>query len=188
MKDDDVVETLPQRRASLERSRRRYPIVDVRIALIDAEDEIVGARELDGKFEALQAGDRPLRIGGRAEIRDRRAVEHRHVDGAQVTESIGAGRGQEHRLRPAEQGRGEINLIERVGDQNGRHVPVSVFRHDNLRDQKQRLSGAGYREHVLFRIEQPPGESIAPREPVDNGATEVRRTLHRGVAAPVVGS
>ena len=66
MKNEDIVEASSEQRAGFERSRRRCVIVDVGLALVDADNEVVGAGESDRRLQRLQAGDRPLRVGGRA--------------------------------------------------------------------------------------------------------------------------
>ncbi len=62
MEDQDIAQIAAQRGAGLERARRRRAVVDLAIALVDREHEIIGAGERDGPLE-IGAGRRSRPAG-----------------------------------------------------------------------------------------------------------------------------
>src|SRR2546421_357516 len=80
MKHDNILKIVAERGAGFERSGRRRAVVDLGVALVDRQDKIVFARQPDRLLQIIEARDRALRVGRRAQIKQRGAFEGRARD------------------------------------------------------------------------------------------------------------
>ena len=126
--------------------------------------------------------NRTLRIGRRAEIGDRHAIENlvgqARVIGQEIR--LGAG-GHENRLSAHGRGGHGIDLIERVRDQDRRALAVLGFGAKRDRGIEQPLARAIQR-HDPVRSDL---DAIAPPDPSRNRAQQRRRALIRGIFAEI---
>ena len=117
--------------------------VDFRIALIEEQHEVVFAGQIYGAREIGRAGHRALRVGGRGEVKYRRARQHVAGDGVEVGEEAGLLRGgEEYGFRAACDSRRQIGLIKRIGDERGGASADGFARHrqENRRRKGPRVS------------------------------------------------
>src|SRR5262249_35209447 len=70
VEDEQIARLAAERGAGLEPAGRRRAVIDLRVALVDDDDEIVLPREADDALQVGEIGDRTLRIAGRAEIKE----------------------------------------------------------------------------------------------------------------------
>src|SRR6185437_1759997 len=84
VEDEDIAEIAAAREAGLERTGGRRLIVDLAIALVDGEHEIEIARQLDRLLQVVETGYGALRVGGRAEIEERAALEMLGLDRGEI--------------------------------------------------------------------------------------------------------
>ena len=121
MEHDDVGEPSAERGAGFERARRRRAVVDLGVALVDRQHEIVAPRQLDRLFQIVEAGDRALRVGRRAQVEQRGALQGLARDRRKVGhEVVVARRVEEHRVGAGHRRRAVVDEIVRVRHQHDR--------------------------------------------------------------------
>src|SRR5579863_9952928 len=86
MEDQDVAEIVAQFDAGLKRARRRSATMDLAIALVDGKNKIMLAREANRMLQISEIGDRALRVGWRAEIKERSARENVRLNRVEIGE------------------------------------------------------------------------------------------------------
>ncbi len=188
MEHDDIGEVVAQRRRGLEAARRRRLVVDLGVALVDHEQEIMGARKLERALQIVEAGDGALRIGRAAEIEDRRARQHRLRYRLEVRkESRRRGRVEIMDLGAAHHAAAAIDHVVGVGDEDERLLPGLGLRHRDLPDQEQAFLGAGDRQDVALGGDHARRQPIAPRQPLRHRRAVAGRAVHGGIAVPEMG-
>jgi hypothetical protein len=145
------------------------------------------AREQDGLLQVVETGDRALRVGRRAQIHDLRPVERRRIEGVEIGQEVGrARRRHQHRVGPGEQGRAEIDLVERVGDEGERARALVAAGDAERRRHVEAFARAGaWRDHRLG-IDHAGRQLVPARQPVRAGLAELGRAVDRRVAVPVL--
>ena len=178
MKHDDPVEAVTQRGAGFERSGRRRAVVDLGIAFVDREHEIKATRQEDRLLQIVEAGDRALRVGRRAQIKQRGALEHLARDRGEIGhKAVLARRVEKHRLGPGHRRRAVVDEVIRVGHQYDRALAGLAARHDEARQQIEPLLGAGEHEDMAVGRSARRRQVVAPRQPGDDRGAQFRRPL-----------
>ncbi len=154
----------------LQRAGRRRVAVDLGIALVGEDAEIVLLGQRDQRRPVVPAGHCALRVGGRAEIGDGDAVQHLGGQRAEIGQKAG-GRGGRHedRLGRHRQRRHHVDLVERVRHQYRRPpaaLGLGAKRHGGV---VEPLARAVQRHHLRRRIE---GDAIAPPHPTGDGGPQ----------------
>src|SRR6266704_4488151 len=89
MEDEHIRRLAAERRAGFEPADRRRLVVDLGVAFVDREDEIVFARQQDRALEVVEAGAAALRIARRDEVEERRPLERRLVELVEIGQEAG---------------------------------------------------------------------------------------------------
>ena len=109
------------RGGDLEAAGRRLARVDLGVALVEEQHEVVLARQRQGLAQIVGAGDGALRVGGRAQEEGRRASQDVGLarERIEVGQMAGLGGGVEiDGLAAGAVGAAEVGLIERIGQQH----------------------------------------------------------------------
>ena len=188
VEDQQVAEALAQRLRRFEGTGRRVAIIDLGIAFVDDQHEIVLPGQADRLLQIIEVGNGALRIRRRAEKGQRRPVEEVGVERGEIGQEPGrARRRQRHHLGAGHDRRPAIGLVERVGDERRRPLSGLLRRHGQLRSQIQAFLGAGQRQQMAEWIEEAGFEIIAPGQPVAGGRAKLVRAHDRRVAVPLIG-
>ena len=187
VEDRHLFEAAAELAAGLDRAGRggTAAVVNLAVALVGDEDEVVLPGEGHQAFQPFEAGDRTLRVGGRAEIGQRDAREDIGAETLVIRQETGSFvRGHADRFRPGGDRGAEIDLVEGVRHQDHRPAAGLALRHRRQRRHEQRLAGAGDRDHVGRRVDRRFRAAIAPAGPGRDGGPRVLGPAHRRVAAP----
>ena len=93
----------------------RFVAIQLRVALVGGDDEVVFLGELERVAQELERQHGAGRIAGAAEEQDLAAFPDFGRHGVEIgLEAVGGSGVQEHGLRAGEQGRALIDLIERI--------------------------------------------------------------------------
>ena len=159
----------------LQRAGRRRRPPDLAVALIGEDAEIVLLRQRQQPGPIAARGDRALRVGGRAQIDHRRAVERFARQGGEVGQVAGLGRGVDiDRLRPRRQRRRRIGLIERIGQQHRRALAALLLRAQRQTGHEQPLARAIQRQDRALGVK---AHAKAARQPPRAGGAQLLRPL-----------
>ena len=188
MKHDDIfTAAVADCGADLERAWRRRGVVQLGIAFVDRQHEIVRPGESDQGLEICRGRRGALGIGRRAQEAEGRAVEHIGRQCGVIGQIPGRRRRRhEHRLGPGAGGGPGIGGVERVGQQHERRPAGARQRvgDRDLGDQEQALAAAGQRQHLAFGIDADFGQAVAAAQPADDGGPQLQRAPQRRIAAP----
>ena len=177
-----------QNGARLRDSGRRLAAVDLGVAFVHAEHEIVVPGQPHRRFQVIQAGRRALRVGRRAKVEKRGARQGRLVHGGQVGQEAGLPRRrQEHRLGPRHDRRSRVHMVVRVGDEDGRRGAAPAVGQGQGGGHEQGLAGAGDGQDLGGRVDGAVGQAIAANQPRRHRVPEPGRAADRGIPAPQMG-
>ena len=144
-------------------------------------------REVHRAIEVGLVGDRPLRVGGRAQVGERGPLEHVPRHGREVGQEAGlARRRQQHRLGPGHHRRPVIDRVDRARHQHGRPPAAHGLRHGGGGQHVEPLLGPGERQHVPVRPQAAARQPEPPLEPAGDRGPVLGRAVHRRVAVPHV--
>ncbi len=179
---------LAERGAGFERARRRRAVVNLGVALVGREHEIVFAGEADRLLQIVEAGDRPLRSSTASTDRTARsALERRFGDRIEIgKEPVVARRVEEHRLGARHRRRAVIDEVIRVRHQHDGLAPGLFARHDETGKEIEPLLGAGEGHDMALGVERARRELVAPAEPIDDRLAQLGGAGHRRVSVPLV--
>ena len=103
------------RREHVQRARRRRVVVELGVALVEDDEEVVPARRLDRPPHLAGRDHAPVRIRRRAQVENRRARPRAFVDRGEVEREFRKSAvGEIARLRARHDRRRPVGLIERV--------------------------------------------------------------------------
>ena len=167
------------RRLEQARGWRRLVRIELRIALVGGDHEVVPPGELDQARQGRDVQHRPGRVARGAEIEELAAppggVVHRVEIGlvASLRQT-----GQIARRGPGEEGRPLVDLIEGVGHQD-QGVPGRV--HDRLGEGEEGLPRAVHGENLAFRVDPRVPKSESAPEPAGDRLPQGRQAPGAGV-------
>ena len=185
MKDDHPLGIRPGFAGDLQRARGRNAPINLRVAFIRKDLEIVFFRQLEQRGQIIPRGDGPLGVRGRADIGDTGAVQHRRRQRGIVGQKTGFGRGRdENRLRRGGQGGDRIDLIERVGRQHHWLLPRFLFRAKRETGVEKPLARSVQGKYLPLWIHLDP---VTPCNPPGDGGAQLWRSLVGGIAAEFMG-
>jgi hypothetical protein len=168
-----------------ERTRRRGLAVDLAVALVGEDAEVVALGEGEEAPPVVRVGDRALGVRGRADVGKGDAVEERRRQGGVIGQEAGlAGRGHRHRLRADGEGGSAIGLVERVRHEDRRAAAGLGLGREGEAGAEQALAGAVQRDHLRVGVD---ADAVAAGEPGGDGGAELGGALVRRVAAELVG-
>ncbi len=128
---------------------------------------------------------RALRIGGRADIGQRDAIEQVVGQRGEIRQKAGRGRGGHGDGFGADGERGgAVALIEGVRHEYRRALPMLGFRREREGGVEKTFAAAVERDHFRFGIDRDP---VAQRQPVRDRGAKLRRALVGWVAAEIRG-
>jgi hypothetical protein len=187
VKHDHVIEPALHAGRGLERADRGRPGVDLGIAFVDQQDEIIAPRERDQAPQVREIGRGALRVRWRAQIERGGALEQL---GPQIVErrQMAARRGyrQQHRLRAGDRGGAQVHIVEGVGQQDRGRPARLALGHDHLRDHEQGFLGARAGQNVPLGIERAVGQMVATRQPVGDRLAKCRCAADGRIAPPEI--
>ena len=163
-----------QRHAGAEQARRRGLFVEVQlaVALVGGDHEVVLVGQGDQFLQGFQRDQRPGRIARRAQEQDLATLPDLHRHGVEVrVEAILVQARQVVRLGPGEEGRAFVDLIEGVGADHQR--VVATIDH-GLGEGEQRLTGAIDRQDIARRVDPAARHAKTPLAPAGDGFTQGR--------------
>ena len=128
MKDRDPFRVGALCRRDIDQARGRVSAVDLGIAFVGEDAEIVLFGEIEKGREVFAARHGPLRVRGRADEDDGRAVEHVRGKRCEIREEPGfGGRRDEHGIGHGGDRTHGVDLVERVRDQHERALAGLFF-------------------------------------------------------------
>jgi hypothetical protein len=188
VEDEEIVERAAGSRRRLERSARRLVgRIDLGVAFIRDQEEVVPARELERALPIVEARDGALRVRRRAQIEQGGSLEQRWVERVEI--------GQEARLLGGREEDGlcsrkhrcpDIDLVEWVRYQRDWRRPVWAPRDRDRRRHVEAFARARARRDHRLRVDHRVGEGIAAREPSGAGRPKLDRALDARIAVPCV--
>ena len=159
----------------LQRAGGRRVAVDLRIAFIGENQEIIFLGQRDQIGPIVARGDNALRIGGGAKIGRRGAAEHLFGQAGEIGQMPGLGGGGDHDgLCPARDRADHIDLVERVRHQNRRFLPVLGRRAERDDGVIQPLAGAVQRHNLAVGVHFDP---VAAGNPCGDGTAQLGRAV-----------
>ena len=165
----------------LKRACRCFVAVNLGIAFISQNAEIVFFGQRDQAFPVVTAGNSALRVGGRTDVGQRRAIQNLGRQAFVIRQMSGfGGGGYKDSLGPDGRCGNRIDLIERVRCQNDRLFAALCFgaqRHGRV---VQPFARAVQRHDICFGIDS---DAIAPLDPVADRGAQFICSVVRGVAA-----
>ena len=186
MEHDDVVEIAAEPRTGLQAADRRRAVVDLGVALVERHHEIVAARQFDPALEIIERGDGALRVGGRADIGQGRALQHAWRQPVDVRQEAGVRAGRhEDRFGPGNRGRTGVDVVEGIGDENRRPLAACPFGHRRQGDHEQPFTRSRHRQQLLVGIDHAGRQMVAPLQPVGCRRAKIRRALGQRVFRPL---
>ncbi len=172
----------------LERAGGRLVAVDLRIALVGEDAEIVALGEIEKHAPVAPVGHRALRVRGRADIGDRGAVEHVRGQAGEVRQVTGFGAaGQIDRLGPGRQRGHGVALVEGVRQQHQGLPAALALGREREAGVEEALAGAVERQDRALRVAVGLGDAVAPRQPVRDRLAQLRNALVRRIAREAAG-
>jgi hypothetical protein len=152
--------------------------VDFRIALVGGDDEAVFVGQVEQRFPVGQRQHLAGRVARRADVEQLHArpfffAQAGVVEGKVVVRQVV----QEAWLGAGQVGRAFVDLVERVGADDQRHMAAARV-DDGLGEGEQRLARAIDRQDLGFRIQC---QSVAALAPGGDGLTQRRDALRRRV-------
>ncbi len=188
MEHDNVVEAVAERRARFECAGWRRAVVDLGVAFVHRQHEIVFAGQRDRLLQVVEGRDRALRVRRRAQVKQRGAFESLARDRGEIGhEAVVSRRVEKHRFRAGHRRRAVVDEVIGVRHQHDR-LPAALFaRHDEAGKQVEPFLGAGEGQDVAVGIERAGRQAVAPVEPSDDRLAQFRGAGHRRVLVPFVG-
>ena len=164
-----------------ERARRRGVAVDLAVALVGEDAEVVALGEREEAAPVGRVGDRALRVRRRADVGERDPVEERRRQRGVVGQEAGlGGRRHRHRLGAGGERRGAVGLVERVRHQHRRPRARLGLGREREGGVEQALAGAVQRDHLGVGVDR---DAVAAGEPGGDGGAELGGALVRRVEA-----
>ena len=171
--------------AGLEHARRRRAVIDLAVAFIDDEHEIIGAGERDRLLEISEIGDGALRVGRAAEIEQRAALELLSGSASRSgRKPVAAVASSGTISAPAMTGAAEIDEVIGIGQQHDRRLAGLCLGHRQAGRHVEAFLGAGERQHMAIADDHAVGQMIAAAEPAGAGRAVFGRPGHRRIAVP----
>ncbi len=174
VEDEQVLETLGRGSGNLEAAGRRRVGVDLRIALVEEQDEVVTARQCERAADVVGRGDGTLRVGGRAQVEPGRAPQNVGLllQLIEIGQVAGIRRGvEEIRFAAGAVCSTNIGLVIRVGDQHHRLAIETLAADCRQRREVQALARAVDGQNLARRIDGA-GKAVAPADPSSDGLAQ----------------
>ncbi|VVN49243.1 hypothetical protein PS647_06266 [Pseudomonas fluorescens] len=165
-----------QFRASAEQAWRRRLFVEVQlaVALIGGNHEVVFVGQGDQLFQGLDRDQGAGRIARRAQEQDLAALPDVRRYGVEIrVEAVFVQAWQVMRLGPGEERRAFVDLVEGV---RADHQRVIATVDHGLGEGEQRFAGTVDRQHVARRVDPALGHIEATLAPCRDGFTQLRDT------------
>ena len=169
-------------RGDLQGADRRRVAIDLGIAFVREDLEVVAFGQFQQRGPVRAVGTDPLRVRGRADVGDGRAVQKVGRQRCEIRQETGfRATGQVNRFGArGDRGNG-IALIERVRQQDRRALAILGFRRQRDAGAEQPLARAVQRQDLRFRVAIAFAHLIAPRQPIRDGRTQLGGSLVRGI-------
>ena len=164
-----------------EGARGRGVAVDLAVAFVAEQAEVVALGEGEQAREVGLARDGALRVRRRAEIGEGDAVEERRRQGGVVGKEAGlGGGGHRHQLGAGGEGAGAVGLVEGVGHEHDRAGAALVLGGERERGGEEALAGAVQREDAGCGVDR---DAVPAGDPAGDGVEQLRRAVVGRVAA-----
>ncbi len=165
-----------------EQAGRRMGVVemDLAVALVGGDHEVVPFGQRDELRKAVLIQNRAGRVGGRAEIEQLASFPDGLGYGVEIGLEAGFLGGIEiDRLGAGEQGGALVDLVERIGHEHGGcgRVPVD----DGLGDREQGLAGAVDGQDVMLRMERAFRQIEPGGQPAHDGLAQLGASLRQRI-------
>ncbi len=168
-----------------QRADRRVSRVDLRIALVEEQHEVVTASESECLANVGCIRHRALRVSGRADVESNRARQQlglalECIEIGQMTR--GTGGIEKHGLTIARQRCAEIGLVEGIDDEDRWSPGHALATRRGNRREEQCLARAADGQHLARRIDGA-GDAVAPPDPSGDCLAQLVRAADLRVCA-----